>query len=247
MWRKLLCVLLAYAIFIAGCGGHNANPVDRHMLGDENKSCNALYTEVSNIDTEVALKNRSKTDRDIWNVIFFATGFLVIVPWFFIDAKGSQEVEIEALKARKNALQTMYADRSCGTPAEPVAVSHPSVAAPIATKVEPVENLGRYSGKREKCSTCGRKISKLEQHFMLDGKIVCKECYQSRTQIVKETPISESQKEQTQAEPNIYSKDDVKVANCDNCGRAIGKLEMPYPHDGHVVCYECFSRLKNQP
>ncbi len=120
LWRKLLCVVLVYTILIAGCGGHNANPVDRYMLKDESKSCNSLYAEVSNIDKEIALKNRSKTDRDTWNVIFFVTGFLVIVPWFFIDAKGSQEVELEALKARKNALQILYGDKNCGTPAETV-------------------------------------------------------------------------------------------------------------------------------
>jgi len=137
MWRKLLCVLLAYAIFIAGCGGHNANPVDRYMLGDEKKSCNALYAEVSNIDTEIALKNRSKTDRDTWNVIFFVTGFLVIVPWFFIDPKGAPEVEIEALKGRKNALQILHADKNCGTPAEPVAAARPPAVAPVAIAPAP--------------------------------------------------------------------------------------------------------------
>ncbi len=121
--QKLMCVLLAFMIFVVGCGGHNANPVDRYMLGDERKSCNGLYTEVANIDKEIALKNRSKTDRDIWNVIFFVTGFLVIVPWFFIDGKGSQEVEIEALKARKNSLQILYADKNCVTPAETATIS----------------------------------------------------------------------------------------------------------------------------
>lgn len=39
--------------------------------------------------------------------------------------------------------------------------------------------------------------------------------------------------------------DDTKtVVNCENCGRAIGKLEMPYPYKGSVVCYECFLKLK---
>jgi len=119
---KLMCVLLALVIFYVGCGGHAANPVDRYVLGDEKKSCNALYAEVANIDKEIALKNRSKTDRDIWNVVFFVTGFLVIVPWFFIDTKGSQEVEIEALKARKNALQILYADKNCETPIASVTI-----------------------------------------------------------------------------------------------------------------------------
>jgi hypothetical protein len=120
MWRKILCIVLAHAIFIAGCGGHNANPVDRYMLGDEKKSCNSLYSEVAYTDKEIALKNHQIGNRDAWNVIFFVTGFLVIVPWFFIDGKNSQEVEIEALKARKNALQNFFSDKNCETPAETV-------------------------------------------------------------------------------------------------------------------------------
>ena len=120
MWRKLLCLVLVCAIFIAGCGGQSANPVDRYMLGDEKKSCKGLYAEVAYIDREITLKNRKKADRDTWNVIFFVTGFLVIVPWFFIDSKGSQEVEIEALKARKNSLQIIFSDRDCETPTETV-------------------------------------------------------------------------------------------------------------------------------
>ena len=41
----------------------------------------------------------------------------------------------------------------------------------------PVENLGRYSSRKETCSICGKIIPKLEQHFILDEKVVCKECF----------------------------------------------------------------------
>ena len=117
LWQKSLCLVLVFTIFIAGCGGHAANPVDRYMLGDEKKSCNALYAELSQIDKEIVLKNKQKGDRDVWNVIFFVTGFLVIVPWFFIDTKGSQEVEIDALQARKKALQIIFSEKDCTPPA----------------------------------------------------------------------------------------------------------------------------------
>jgi hypothetical protein len=118
-FRSYVCISLVIAICnlnLVGCGGHNANPADRYMLGDEKKNCNALNAEVANIDKEIVLKERSKTDRDTWNVIFFVTGFLVIVPWFFIDSKGSQEVEIDALKGRKNALEILYHEKNCGEP-----------------------------------------------------------------------------------------------------------------------------------
>ena len=99
-----------------GCGGQNANPVPRDRPGDADKSCNALYAEMSQIDQEIVRKNKGKTDRDIWNIIFFAGGWFVIVPWFFIDAKGSYEIEIDALKARKEHLKILYEDKNCTPP-----------------------------------------------------------------------------------------------------------------------------------
>ena len=115
-YRKILCVVLSFAIFLAGCGGHTANPVDRYMPGDEKKSCNALYAEMSQLDGEIDQKNHQKDNRDTWNVILFLTGFLVIVPWFFIDCKGSQEVEIDALQARKKALMIIFNEKNCSPP-----------------------------------------------------------------------------------------------------------------------------------
>ncbi len=114
--QKFLCVALVFSIFITGCGGHAANPVDRYSPGDEKKSCNALYAELSQIDKEIVLKNQKKKDRDTWNTIFFVSGFLVIVPWFFIDSKGSIEVEVDALHARENALKVIFAEKDCSPP-----------------------------------------------------------------------------------------------------------------------------------
>ena len=116
LWKKFLCILLSLSIFVVGCGGHAANPVPRHMPGDEEKSCEALYGEMQNIDEEIDVKTQQRKDRDFWNITFFVTGFLVIVPWFFIDPKGSQEVEIDALKARKQALKVIFQNNNCTAP-----------------------------------------------------------------------------------------------------------------------------------
>lgn len=109
--QKVVSVSLVFSLLLVGCGGHAPNPVDRYMLGDEKKSARALYAEVANVDQEIVLKKQAKTSRDVWNGIFFVTGFLVIVPWFFIDTKGSHEVEIAALKARKQQLMILHAEK----------------------------------------------------------------------------------------------------------------------------------------
>jgi hypothetical protein len=123
------------------------------MLGDEKKSCGAIYdacvksgdrqkktaisthqqgqrkplstfgggiiyTEVAGIDKEILEKNHKKSNRDFWNVVLFIGGCVIIVPFFFIDCKGSYEVEIDALKARKNSLQIIFQDKACPTPSE---------------------------------------------------------------------------------------------------------------------------------
>ncbi len=79
---KIISSLLIISLLMAGCGGHAPNPVDRYMLGDENKNAATLKAEVSNIDGEIAATKTSKTNRDIWNVVFVVTGILVIFPLF---------------------------------------------------------------------------------------------------------------------------------------------------------------------
>lgn len=197
-FRDYVCVSLVIAICnlsLTGCGGHAANPVDRYMLGDEKKSCNALYAEVANIDKEIVLKKRSKSDRDIWNVIFFVTGFLVIVPWFFIDSKGSQEVEDEALKARKNALQILYHDHNCGEQNAVSSAPQPAASDTILKKEVPV-NITKDIKEQQadtvkkgqtlsttspssviKCGNCGHEIVQNEGAFVHKGQIVCSDCY----------------------------------------------------------------------
>jgi len=114
--KKALCVVLCFTIFLAGCGGHAANPVDRYMAGDEDKSCNSLYAEMSQIDTEITQKRKEISDRDTWNIILFVGGFFTIVTWFFMDVKNSQEVELDALGARKKALSNIFHDKDCSAP-----------------------------------------------------------------------------------------------------------------------------------
>jgi hypothetical protein len=112
LWKKLLCVLLTYTIFIAGCCGHTARPVDAYKPEDENKSSAALYAEISQIDQEIAKKEKEKDDRDFWNTILIGSGCIFIVPLIFVDIKKSQETEIYALQVRKKALMKIIEDKT---------------------------------------------------------------------------------------------------------------------------------------
>ena len=123
IFKKCVSLVLANALFlvgIVGCAGSAPNPVQRYQPGDEKRSCNALFAEFSSIDQEVVLKNKKKGQRDFLNVLWFIGGVFVIVPFFFIDAKGSYEVEVDALKARKTQLEILFAEKNCSPPASAV-------------------------------------------------------------------------------------------------------------------------------
>jgi len=52
----------------------------------------------------------------------------------------------------------------------------PKVSVNKTPEEAPVENVGRFSSQKETCSICGKTIPKLEQHFMVAKKIICKDC-----------------------------------------------------------------------
>ncbi len=58
---------------------------------------------------------------------------------------------------------------------------------------------------------------------------------------------SDVQKKQSQEQPNTSIISSPKVLHCANCGREVGKLEKAYVHEGHVVCSQCYLKLKQQP
>ncbi len=111
--QKAMCVVLAFMVFIIGCGGSAPHPVDRYMPGDEKKSCSVILAEINEMDNCISAKDHKIKERDTWNAVWFVTGCFVIVPWFFIDCKDSYEVEKEACKERKANLKMIYADKNC--------------------------------------------------------------------------------------------------------------------------------------
>lgn len=111
--RKTLSLLLAILIFIAGCAGHEPNPIAAYMPGDEKKSCQLLKAEMSQIQTEISTKQQEKSTKDFWNVAEFVSGFFLIIPWFFMDVKGAEKVEADALKVRNKRLMLIAAEKGC--------------------------------------------------------------------------------------------------------------------------------------
>ena len=99
---------------LAGCGGRAANPVASVQPGDASLSCEALRTEMSTVESQVAalIPESKKTGK---NVALGAAGLFLIVPFFFMDGGGAEKAEIQAFRSRYGELQKTYAQKRCDT------------------------------------------------------------------------------------------------------------------------------------
>ncbi len=112
--KRMVCVLLLGTITWTGCAGTDPNPIAVYQPGDENKSCPALKAEIANIDKQITRKKAQKSKQESDNVLWFVTGWFLIVPWFFMDLKENEKPEIDALQQRKDALIVIAAEKDCG-------------------------------------------------------------------------------------------------------------------------------------
>lgn len=106
--------MLIVSITFVGCAGTEPNPIAVYLPGDEEKSCSVLKAEIANIDNQIVRKQAQKKKQEGDNILWFVTGWLLIVPWFFMDLKENEKPEIDALQARKDALFIIAADNDCG-------------------------------------------------------------------------------------------------------------------------------------
>ena len=81
-----------------------------YIPGDEKKSCMVLAAEMAQVEAEIA-KKLPKSDKTGGNILLGAAGCFLIVPWFFMDLKGADKIEVEALQRRYNALSIFAADK----------------------------------------------------------------------------------------------------------------------------------------
>jgi hypothetical protein len=99
-------------IFMAGCAGREAQPVKIYQRGDETSSCDELKRHAS-VHEQMGVKKKEIKNKQTWNVVWVITGVFVIFPFFFMDLKGAEEAELEALKQRYEHLWEIARDNEC--------------------------------------------------------------------------------------------------------------------------------------
>ncbi len=110
--KETLCLLLVISVFMSGCGGREANPVLIYRPGDEKRGCISLKAEMAQLEADMQ-RILPKTDKSGTNILCGIAGAFVIVPWFFMDFKGADKIEFDAMRNRFNYLLTIAAEKEC--------------------------------------------------------------------------------------------------------------------------------------
>lgn len=168
--RKSICTMLAGIMFMVGCGGREANLVQIRQLGDEQKSCEQLRSEMYFIENEIS-RLLPKSDKTGKNIALGATGILFIVPLFFMDLKQGEKKEIEAYRSRYNHLSMITHQMDCKLP---------SIIVKDATEEnKPV--IAVATSQFKKCANCEQVMGNLEKPFTFNENVVCMDCYDRLT------------------------------------------------------------------
>ena len=129
--KKITASILIATIALMGCAGRAANPVLQDQVGDNQKSCDTLQTEMTGIQSQIQ-KLVPESDKTSKNVGLGIGGFFLLgIPWFFMDLTDAEKAEINAYNMRYNKLLTIATQKKCQflavTPDAPDAPANNSV------------------------------------------------------------------------------------------------------------------------
>ena len=110
--KKVICLSLIASVFLAGCAGRKANPVAIYLPGDENRSCDGLKTEITQLQADMQ-GMLPKTSKEFTNALWATAGFFLIAPYFFMDLKDAEKTEFDAMRRRHNRLLMFAANKNC--------------------------------------------------------------------------------------------------------------------------------------
>jgi hypothetical protein len=131
---KLTALVVSISIFVSACAGRAANPVLLDQVGDNQKSCETLQTEMAGIQSQIQ-KLVPESDKTGKNVGLGIGGlFLLGIPWLFMDLTDAEKAEINAYNMRYNKLTTIATQKKC----QFLAVTPDAPEMPANNTVKPV-------------------------------------------------------------------------------------------------------------
>jgi len=111
----LMAALFCLLVMGPGCAGRQANPVPVYQYGDEQKTCPFLRAEIAEIKNDITRKLKACDNTRGKNVALGVAGAILFWPaLFFMDLSDADQIELEALRKRHNALVRLSASKKCG-------------------------------------------------------------------------------------------------------------------------------------
>ncbi len=110
--KKVISLTLVVSIFFVGCAGREANPIPAYLPGDNERSCEVLVAEIAQLQADMQ-RILPKTNKGVTNTLWATAGVFLIVPFFFMDLKGAEKIEFDAMRTRHNRLLLICADKGC--------------------------------------------------------------------------------------------------------------------------------------
>ena len=104
-------------LFLVGCAGKTAQPIRVIEITDSSLTCPQLLAQIYNLERGGA-ELAGQTDKQGKNAALAVAGSLVIVPYFFMDLKQGEAVELNAVRARHMHLSKLYQTNKCGVKVE---------------------------------------------------------------------------------------------------------------------------------
>lgn len=181
--KKVISSLLAFAVLFAGCAGRTANPIPAYLPGDDTRSCEALKAEIAQLQADM---NRllPKTNKGVTNALWATAGVFLIVPFFFMDLKGAEKIEFQAMRTRHNRLLIIAADRGCDM---------------TGVRAERILSIKERKAELKKLKKEGKKESKeAKSHKNEETIVINKKEYEEYQQYLLEKENRESQDSKTE-------------------------------------------------
>lgn len=121
--NRLVSGAVAVAVMagaVTGCASTTANPVQVAQVGDDTKSCRAIYNEMEDMRAQITTSAGEGNSQVAKNVGLGVAGAFLLVPWFFMDLGNAHTVEEKAAAARLKRLAALYEDKQCKAPTDNV-------------------------------------------------------------------------------------------------------------------------------
>ena len=106
MKALIICLCICSALLPFGCAGRDPNPIPITMQGDENRTCESLETEMSQIQGKMK-ELEPHIDKFGTNVFWF----LFFTP--LMDVKDAEKIEYRAYQERYDRLIILGREKEC--------------------------------------------------------------------------------------------------------------------------------------